>query len=130
MSINKLHPDRGFTLMEVLIGIVILAIGLLAVLGLQMTSIRGKIFSSSLTQASIHGQEGLENLKSLPLYKADGVTLDDPFTGGSHSQADTGSFKRQYQVVESTGYVTIRYTVSWVEKGVDHSTSFSVIKAR
>ena len=129
MSI-KFHSNGGFTLAEVLIGIVILAFGLLAVLGLQMTSIRGKIFSNSLTQASIYGQEGLENLKSLPLYKADGVTLDDPFTGGPHIQADMGAFKRQYEVVSSAGYVTIRYTVSWVEKGANHSTSFSVIKAR
>jgi prepilin-type N-terminal cleavage/methylation domain-containing protein len=130
MSIIKLHPDRGFTLAEVLIGIVILAVGLLAVMGLHMTSIRGKMFSNSLTQASIHGQEGMENLKSLPLYKADGVTLDDPFTGGKHNDADIGSFKREYQVVENTGYVTIQYTVSWVEKGVSHSTSMSVVKAR
>ena len=117
-------------MIEVVIGIFILAFGLLAVLGLQMTSIRGKIFSNSLTQASIHAQEGLENLKSLPLYKADGVTLDDPFTGGKHNDADIGSFKRVYEVVENPGYVTIQYTVSWVEKGVSHSTSMSVVKAR
>jgi len=92
MSI-KFHPDRGFTLTEVLIGIVILAIGLLAVMGLHMASIRGKMFSNHLTQASIHGQEGLETLKSLPLYKADGVTLDDPFTAGTHADGDIGSLR-------------------------------------
>ena len=75
MSI-KFHLNRGFTLAEVLIGVVILAIGLLAVMGLHMTSIRGKMFSNSLTLASVHAQEGLETLKSLPLYKADGVTLE------------------------------------------------------
>ncbi len=116
--------------MEVMIAVVILAAGLLAVLGLQFTSIRGTAFSSSLTQASVHGQEGLERLKSLSLYEADGVTLTAPFAAGLHTDPDVGVFKRQYQVVESVGYVTIRYTVSWIEKGTDHSTAFSMIKAR
>ena len=127
---SMINPDKGFTLMEVMIGLVLLAAGLLAVMGLQITSIRGTAFSSSLTQASVHGQEGLENLKGLPLYKADGVTLNDPFTAGPTIDSDVGVFKRQYQVDASVGYVTIRYTVSWVEKGVNHSTAFSVIKAR
>ncbi len=116
--------------MEVMIGLVLLAAGLLAVMGLQITSIRGTAFSSSLTQASVHAQEGLETLKGLPLYKADGVTLNDPFTAGTHNDSDVGFFKRQYLVEESIGYVTIRYTISWVEKGVNHSTAFSMIKAR
>jgi Tfp pilus assembly protein PilV len=116
--------------MEVMIGVLILAAGLLAVLGLQLTSIWGTAYSSSLTQASVHAQEGLERIKGLTLYKADGVTLGDPFTAGTHADSDVGGFKRQYQVEESVGYVTIRYTVSWVEKGVNHSTGFSMIKAR
>jgi prepilin-type N-terminal cleavage/methylation domain-containing protein len=125
-----INPNKGFTLMEVMIGLVLLAAGLLAVMGLQITSIRGTAFSSSLTQASVHAQEGLETLKGLPLYKADGVTLNDPFTAGTHNDSDVGSFKRQYLVEESIGYVTIRYTISWAEKGVNHSTAFSMIKAR
>lgn len=129
MSIRS-NLNKGFTLMEVLIGVVILAIGLLAVLGLHVTSIRGKMFSNSLTQASIHAQEGMENLKSLPLYKADGVTLDDPFTPGNHADSDIGPFKRGYEVVDSGSFVTIRYTVSWTEKGIGHSASFSIVKAR
>ena len=116
--------------MEVMIAVLILAAGLLAVVGLQLTSIRGTAYSNSLTQASVHGQEGLERLKGLPLFEADGVTLTAPFTAGLHSVEDVGVFKRQYQVEESAGYVTIRYTVSWVEKGIDHSTAFSMIKAR
>jgi prepilin-type N-terminal cleavage/methylation domain-containing protein len=125
-----INPGKGFTLMEVMIGLILLGVGLLAVMGLHLTSIRGTAFSSSLTLASIHGQEGLETLKGLPLYKADGVTLNDPFTAGTHNDSDVGIFKRQYQAEESIGYVTIRYTISWVEKGVSHSTAFSMIKAR
>jgi type IV pilus modification protein PilV len=127
---SVIDPPKGFTLMEVMIAVLILAAGLLAVVGLQLTSIRGTAYSNSLTQASVHGQEGLERLKSLPLFEADGVTLTAPFTAGLHSDPDVGVFKRQYQVEESAGYVTIRYTVSWVEKGIDHSTAFSMIKAR
>ena len=127
---HSLPQDKGFTLIEVLIGLILLAFGLLALMALELTSIRGTAFSSSLTQASVHAQEGLENLKRLPLYKVDGVTVDDPFTAGFHNDTDIGSFKRQYTIESAAGYVTIRYTVSWTEKGVNHSATFDLIKAR
>ena len=37
--------QKGFTLIEVLIGLVILSVGLLAIAGLQITSARGNFFS-------------------------------------------------------------------------------------
>ena len=37
---------KGFTLIEMLIGLVLLAIGLLAIAGMQITSVRGNFFSS------------------------------------------------------------------------------------
>ena len=56
---------KGFTLIEVLVGLVILAIGLLAIASMQVTSVRGNFFSNYLTQASYAGQERLEFLDSL-----------------------------------------------------------------
>ena len=61
---------KGFTLIEVLVGLVLLAIGLLAIAGMQMTSVRGNFFSGNMTQASILAQDRLEALKQLDISDA------------------------------------------------------------
>ncbi|MGZ6236579.1 MAG: type IV pilus modification PilV family protein, partial [Syntrophales bacterium] len=61
MNKNK----NGFSLIEVLIGLVLLAIGLLAIAGMQISSVRGNFFSSNLTQASVLAQDRLETLRNI-----------------------------------------------------------------
>ena len=62
-----IRKQKGFSLIEVLIGLVLLAIGLLAVAGMQATSVRGNYSSNNVTQATYIAQAGLEFLKSLDL---------------------------------------------------------------
>jgi type IV pilus assembly protein PilV len=117
---------KGFTLIEVLIGLIILAIGILAIAGMQITSIVGTSFNNNLTQASVLAQDRLEFLKGLPLNDA---KLD---TGTHNDPPDIGVFKRSYQTNRNPNpnFVTITYTVSWLEKGVTHTVSFRTIKGR
>ena len=126
MSIKRDKKQKGFTLIEVLIGLIILAIGILAVAGMQITSIRGTSFSNSLTQASVIAQDRLEFLKSLPLNDA---RLD---TGTYNDPPDIGIFTRIYQATRNANpnFVNIIYTVSWLEKGMTHTVSFRTIKGR
>ncbi len=122
----KGFEEKGFTLTEVLIGLIILAIGILAIAGMHITSIRGTSFSNNLTQASVIAQERLEFQKSLPLNDA---SLN---TGDYNDLPDVGIFTKSYHADRnvSPNYVQITYTVSWVEKGVPHSVTFRTIKAR
>ncbi len=122
----KIFEKKGFSLVEVLIGLIILAIGILAIAGLQITSIVGTSFSNNLTQASVLAQDRLEFLKGLPLNDA---RLD---TGTYNDALDIGIFKRSYQTNRNANpnFVTITYTVSWLEKGVTHTVSFRTIKGR
>ncbi len=122
----KIFEKKGFSLVEVLIGLIILAIGILAIAGLQITSIVGTSFSNNLTQASVLAQDRLEFLKGLPLNDA---RLD---TGTYNDVLDIGIFKRSYQTNRNANpnFVTITYTVSWLEKGVTHTVSFRTIKGR
>ena len=122
----NLFGKKGFTLVEVLIGLIILAIGILAIAGMQITSIRGTSFSNNLSQASVLAQNRLEFLKGLPLG-------DDRLDTNSYPNDITvGAFTGGYQAARnaSPSYVQITYTVSWVEKGIPHSVSFRTIKAR
>jgi type IV pilus assembly protein PilV len=121
--------QNGFTLIEVLIGLIILSIGILAVAGMQITSIIGTSFSNNLSQASVVAQDRIEFLKGLPLNDArlnDGTYNDGPII------LPNGTFNRTYTSTRNVNpnFVTIVYTVTWLEKGVSHSVSFRTIKGR
>ena len=119
--------NKGFTLIEVLIGLVILAVGLLGVGAMQVSAVKGNFFSRYLTQASYVGQDRLEFLDTLP--------INDPLLdAGNHNDGSVTIsgivFNREYTVtVDVTGDLkTIIYMVSWND-GVNRNISFSTIKS-
>ncbi len=75
---NIIQKDNGFTLLEVLIAMFILAIGLLAVAGMQVTTIEGNDFSLDMTEAVILAQDEAEKLANLSF---DDVQLSDAVPG-------------------------------------------------
>jgi type IV pilus modification protein PilV len=119
--------NKGFSLLEVLIGLVILAVGILAIAALQTTSVRGNFFSHNLMQGTYVAQDRLESLKNMPF---DSNELNP----GNYNEGPTTIsgivFNRTYQVVNNpSGYKEITYTVSWND-GVDHRISFSTIRSQ
>ena len=115
--------NDGFTLLEVLVGLVLLAISILAIAAMQFTAIRSNHFSGSLTQAAILAEDKMEELKNIPYANVN---------TGSDSVTIAGiSFARQYNVVEDAGNFakTITVTVQWTDKG-NHSISVSTIRSK
>ena len=124
---NKcIKKPEGFTLIEVVIGLVILAIGLLAIAAMQITSTKGGYFSNNVTQATIIAQDKLEYLKNLS-YR------DSDLSSGQHNEGTISGtiFSRQYTIVEDAGnsMKTITVTVQWTDRG-NHNLSFSTIRSR
>jgi type IV pilus assembly protein PilV len=124
---ERIEKQGGFSLIEVLVAVVFLAIGVLAIAGLQVTSVRGNYFSNNLMQATYVAQDRLEFLKNLPF-------------GSSQLQANNYNdgntiisgivFNRSYTVVNNvTGYKTISYTVTWND-GVGHNITFSTVRSQ
>ncbi|MGQ9645243.1 MAG: type IV pilus modification PilV family protein [Thermodesulfobacteriota bacterium] len=126
-----LFEKKGFSLIEVLIGLVFLAIGLLAIASLQVTSVRGNFFSHNLMQATYVAQDRLELLKNLPLNHPS-------LSAGNH---DDGTYKipeipdlifnRSYSVeaLDSNGNYLITYSVRWNDI-TDHKISFTTIRSQ
>lgn len=118
--------NKGFTLIEVLIGLIILAIGLLALGTLQITSTRGNYFSSNLMQATYIAQDRLEFLKNLPF---NSPRIQDGSSDSGTTPTSGVVFNWSYRVVANGGIRTINLTVTWND-GVDHNLSFSTIRSQ
>ncbi len=122
---KPLSRGNGFSLIEVLIALVILAVGLLAFERMQIGSIRGNAFSQKVTQATVLAQDKLEGLRRLPF-------ADSNLSSGRHDEgvvSDPG-FSRAYDVEDiSTTLKAVTVTVQWREE-IDHSISLSTMKAK
>ena len=126
MNRSMVSKKDGFSLIEVLIALTFLAIGLLAIASLQVTSVRGNFFSNNLMQATYVAQDRLEYLKNLP--------FDDPLLSlGDHPDPPTPisgvDFNRAYRVGLNGNLKSVKYTVSWND-GTNHSISFSTFKSQ
>ena len=121
-----IEKQTGFSLIEVLIGLIFLAVGLLAMAGLQATSVRGNFFSNNLMQATYVAQDSLESLKNLPL---DSSALQ----AGSHNPQPITisgvSFNKSYTIAVNGNLRTINYTVTWSD-GINHNVTFSTIRSQ
>lgn len=76
-----LRKERGFTLIEVLLSIAILAFGLLAVAKMQGSAIQGNFFASGKTEAVTWAQDRMERLMALPYAN---VASGGPITQGNY----------------------------------------------
>ena len=118
--------QKGFTLVEVLIGLIILAVGLLGISGMMITSMKGNHFSSNLTRATVIAQNKLEELRNLRFY-------DSKLTSGQPPQQITESgtvYVVRYDVTPLGNTMkNITSTVNWTDRG-DHIVTLSTIKSR
>ena len=112
-------------MIEVLVGLVLLAIGLLAIAGMQITSVRGNFFSSNMTQASILAQDRLEILRNLPNAHAD-------LNVGNHDEGVIPGtiITRDYDVslIPGTTMLNITVRMRWRDTS-DHTISFSTVRS-
>ncbi len=107
--------SEGFTLLEVMIALVILAVGLLGLAALQLVAVKSNAFSSEMTYATMIAQQQAEALKSLPF-------TDGNLSHGSHTAM--GSSKGvQYTVtwnvtdnVPATDMKSVNVTVQWLSQ--------------
>lgn len=114
-------------MIEVLIGLVFLAIGLLAIAGLQITSVRGNFFSNNLMQATYVAQDRLEFLKNLPSSSPQLNENEKSYDDGTVTISGI-AFNRSYKITANGNLKTINYTVTWND-GTNHKISFSTIRS-
>lgn len=78
VTTNRLTDQKGFTLIEVLMAMVIFTVGILALAGLQITTISGNAAARMQTEATAIGARVVERLRSLPFGHDDLVPMVHP----------------------------------------------------
>ena len=116
--------QKGFTLLELLIALVILAIGLLGLAGLHIAAIKGNVSGFKISAASAVAQQRIEELKAMDSSSAALSAGAHPADGNATIQGI--AYNRSYTIQDNTpvtGTSTITFTVSWVEPGTGTARS-------
>jgi len=112
--------EKGFTLIDVLFAIAILAFGLLAVAKMQGSAIQGNFFAGGKTEAVTWAQDRMETLMALPYAS---VVPGGPVTQGNYDiswNVDDGN--------PITGCKLITVTVTPRIKGVGQPIQLTCVK--
>jgi type IV pilus modification protein PilV len=125
------HSERGFTLLEVLVTIVILTIGLLGTAGLTTGVIRGNAYSKNITSATAIAQAQLDAAKS---YGYTNVTTTNFPSSATTVNMSGNSFTRTTTITNdspASNMKTIAVQVAWNESGgTSRTITLSTIMAQ
>jgi type IV pilus assembly protein PilV len=106
---NQLKNIKGFTLLEVMIALVILAVGLLGLASLQVMAIKGNSYGQEMTVASTLAQNQLEQLRRTAGALVSGTDYPPPDQNGIQ-------YTRAWIIAANqpqTGMNTVTITISW-----------------
>ena len=121
--------NKGFTLLEVLIAMVILSVGLLGMASLTVGIINGNRFSNDLTTATTLAQDKMEDVRRLGYSGTEATTTT--VTENYNSITDYAAYKRvTVTTVDSpaVGMKAITVTAYWDSDG--HSVELKTILAQ
>jgi type IV pilus assembly protein PilV len=117
---SRRSRDGGFTLVEVLVALSIFAIGLLAIAGMSVTSIKGNYTGGSLTAATTLAEGILEEILSRdpndPLFTSTPLATDAIWDIDLSDFKDLGNFSVTYTIAPHPN-VNMVTTVTVIVRG-------------
>ena len=123
------HSERGTSLAELMIALIVLSIGLLAVAQLFPAGSRSQLRDRMLTAANYHAQEKIEQFVNLPWTDA---ALDIGRHPAGTATENLGQWQRYYEVelldppLENLKKVTV--TVTWKYQGSRSVTATTYVR--
>lgn len=113
--------ERGFTMIEVMIAILLTVIAVIGMMALFRVETRASAVSRRTTEAAVLAQDKIEELRTLaaPTSGADSAinALGEPTTGGPYSRTWTVNFVNNNYVMN--------VSVSWSDDGVSRSVEMN-----
>jgi prepilin-type N-terminal cleavage/methylation domain-containing protein len=119
---SSIGPNAGFTLVESMLTLAIMAVTLLALAGLQITALRGNDLSRRMTTAVSIAEQSLEQLKNTPYTNIQTEAASEVTASNLH-------FTRQVTVTNGPLPNTKRVSVlvSWQDQSQTHTLPLATI---
>jgi type IV pilus modification protein PilV len=118
---NDKNKESGFTLVELMIAVFVLSVGILAMMIMQVTSIRTNSSARRLTESAVVASDRIEKLMR--------VSYQEVESG----KAEAGRYTITWTVSDPDDPIknvrTIDVTVSTIEAGQERSTRYVYYKA-
>ena len=108
------QAQRGFTLIELFVAMLILTIGMLGTAGLTSGIIRGNFFSKNITSATAIAQTTLEGAQRVGYSGVDAYVANTTQVPSSPSLGGV-TFSQSASVATASNLKTVSVTVSWSE---------------
>ena len=116
----KRKAMAGFTIIEILFALAILAVGILGVASMQGSAVKGDLWAGQITRATNIAQDKIEALLSLPY---DSVVSSQPVQFGHYNVSWTVA-----DDTPMTDTKTIHLTVAWTNHGLNKSITFDFLR--
>ncbi|MEJ7601745.1 MAG: prepilin-type N-terminal cleavage/methylation domain-containing protein [Kofleriaceae bacterium] len=108
--------ERGFTMLEVLIAILLSSVGMIGIVALFRVQTAASSFSRRTTEASVLATDQLERVRTIPIPAA-GSGSSQTSLDESGTVVTDGVFARTWTAVPVTDYFAVTVTVSWKDNG-------------
>ncbi len=124
----KRSGENGFTLLEVIISMTLLAIGMLALGALQAASVRGNGYAMNNSEGTVLIEQKIEDYKNTPYANlpTGNATIVENNLGQGGKYSRTSFFQDNTPFVDAK---TLTVTVIWKDVST-HSFSFKTIIAK
>jgi type IV pilus assembly protein PilV len=120
--LTKLYYAKGFTLIEVLVAMLILAAGLLGVAGLTIGIIKGNLYSKNVTSATVVADQMIEGVQRVGYTNADTLAGTDTVSMGGTTYTRVTTIS---DATPAANMKTVTVSVSWNPGG--YSISLNTI---
>jgi prepilin-type N-terminal cleavage/methylation domain-containing protein len=118
LPVARRKGERGFTLIEVMIAMVLTAIAIMGIIALYVTETKASGFSRHSTEASVLAQDRLEMMRTGT--SATIALTSEPNLNEQGLTVAGALYTRTYQQTFQTTYADMVVTVSWSDDGQLH----------
>jgi type IV pilus assembly protein PilV len=122
MAVSGMHHSKGFTFIEIMVAISILAVALLGLSSVTAMTIKSNTFSKAMTTATTLADDKMEQLK-----KTSYANL------ASGADSPESIYTRTWTVIQNSpaaGMKTVVVTVQWNWQGADRNVTVNSIIAQ